>query len=82
MRKWIWAGVLVWPLLAAGGLVYAHPDSGEAHSGSGETPAAASEKTCCPLQQMGKFLKGVGAKHAAGEKPFCPLQHLLKHLHS
>jgi len=77
MRKWIWTAVLMLPLIVAGGLVYAHSGSG-----SGETPAATREKTCCPMQQLSKFLAEIGAQHGAGKKPFCPLQWLIKHLHS
>jgi len=75
MRKWIWTALLVLPLIAAGGLVYAH-------AGSEEPSAAAIEKTYCPLQRLHDFLTGIGAKQAADKKPNCPLQRLIKHLHS
>jgi len=79
MRKLMWTVVLILPLIAAGGLVYAH-------TGSNKTPAVAGQRVDCPLDQLHrtvhKTLIGIGALDGAGKKPFCPLQWLIKQLHS
>jgi hypothetical protein len=70
--KWIRTALLALPLIAAGGLVYAH-------SGNGEASLSEDENANCPLQTWIGWCPGNEKDHSMGVRPTCPLQRLLNH---
>jgi len=72
VRKWIRTALVALPLMAAGGLVYAH-------SGDGEASPSAGENATCPLQTWIGWCPCNEEEHSTGVRPACPLQRLLNH---
>jgi hypothetical protein len=72
MRKWIWTALVALPLIAAGGLVYAH-------SGDGEASPCTGEETTCPLQTWIGWCPCNEQGHSTDERTTCPLKRLLNH---
>lgn len=73
MRKLILTALVTLPLIAVGGLVYAH-------AGQEETAPAAEAIANCPLQMLHDLVHSAWAEPASAETEHCPLQHLREHL--
>jgi hypothetical protein len=75
MRKLVWMGLLVLPLVIAGSMVHGQ-------SGPGGDAANVSSTPACPLQSLHRQLHNWHSKLVPASNEDCPLRCLLKQFHS